>query len=116
MKLPKVILTKIPETGQQILIATTYPFIIGKIVLIKNQDDAEDYDKKQVNHVIKRITGYNIFINFAGNMGDKIPATESYIFKAMNEMEEYYRTDILRNSYGINKNYKIKTDTSLYNQ
>lgn len=83
------------------------PSIIGKVIKLRRQDEADNYATKQVNYNFARIDGFNIFIIHAGFFETPRRAIPEYeIIKALDSMCEWYYTNKIEGKKIIIKTYK----------
>jgi hypothetical protein len=85
------------------------PYIIGKVIKLRKQDEADNYAAKQVNYTIGRVEGYNIFITHAGFF--EKPETlvpDSEIVQAIEDMAQWYYKNKVENKKMVIKEFKIK--------
>lgn len=109
MKLPEIIMTTPPEFNRtEILIQTVPPYVMAKIVKISDQAGADDYAAKQVDYLITRVDGYNIFLNHAGYMQKPLSFVEEKTVEyAMAEMADWYKKHFATKGR-VNKYFKTK--------
>lgn len=83
------------------------PFIIGKVIKLRQQEQADNYAAKQVNYNFAQIHGFNIFITHAGFFEKPqrmIPEFE--IIKALAAMCDWYYASKIEGKKIIIKTYR----------
>ena len=85
------------------------PFIIGKVIKMRSQDEADNYNVKQVSYVIGRVPGFNIFITQAGffEPPDRL-ITDRELTEVITDMCDWYLTEKLAGNKIMTKTFKIK--------
>lgn len=100
---------KTGESNPGYLRQTEPPFIIGKITKIRRQDDADNYNAKQVNYIIGRVPGFNIFITQAGFFEPPNRLiTDEELTEAISDMCDWFVTEKLTGNKIMTKTFKIK--------
>ena len=94
--------------------ANEYPFIIGKLVKIKDAEASADFKVKQVDYTIAQVEGVQVFFVFAGfyKKVKPMPSDET-IKKSMAHLCSWYLQHIAKGNKSLFKNFKIKSHESI---
>ena len=84
------------------------PFIVGKLVKIKDAEASIDFKAKQVDYYIAQVEGLQVFFVHAGFVKKckQIP-TDKTIKKAIDHLCSWYLQHVAKGNKSLFKNFKI---------
>jgi hypothetical protein len=90
--------------------STDYPFIIGKLVKIKDAEAAADFKVKPVDYIIAQVEGLQVFFVHAGfyKKSDEKPNEET-VKKSMQHLCAWYLQHVAKGNKSLFKNFKIQS-------
>ena len=88
--------------------STDAPYVIGKLVKIKDPDAAKDFKVKQVGYHIIQVPGMKIFFVHAGfHKISKANNSDQNIINAITNLCDWYLTFIAKGNKSLHKNFNL---------
>lgn len=99
---------KKPNSKAGYYASNSFPYVIGKIIKIKDPEAAIDFKAKQVNYYIAQVHGLNVFFVHAG-FYKKTETSPTYkqVKESIDNLCAYYLKFIAKGNKSLFKNFKI---------